>query len=88
MCVLSHFSRVRLFVIPGFSVRGILQTRILEWVVMPFSRDLLDPGIKPTSLKSPALAGMFFTASAAWEAPLPIWANLNFLLRTLQHNVE
>ena len=27
-----------------------------------------DPGIKPTSLKSPALAGGFFSASTTWEA--------------------
>ena len=32
--------------------------------------DLPDPGIKPTPLKSPALAGGFFTTSATWEAPL------------------
>ena len=31
--------------------------------------DLLDPGIEPMSLMSPALAGEFFTASATWEAP-------------------
>ena len=31
---------------------------------MPFS----DPGIKPMSLKSPALAGGLFTTSATWEA--------------------
>ena len=30
--------------------------------------DLLDPGIKPKSLASPALAGGFFTTSTAWEA--------------------
>ena len=30
--------------------------------------DLPDPGIKPASLKSPALAGGFFTTSATWEA--------------------
>ena len=30
--------------------------------------DLPDPGIKPTSLMSPALAGRFFTTSASWEA--------------------
>ena len=35
---------------PGSSVHGILQARILEWVAMPSSRDLPDPGIKPTSL--------------------------------------
>ena len=36
----------------GFSVRGILQTKILEWVTISFSRNLPDPGIEP---KSPAL---------------------------------
>ena len=30
---------------------------------------LSDPGIEPVSLLSPALAGGFFTTSAAWEAP-------------------
>ena len=34
---------------PGSSVQGILQARILEWVAMPSSRDLPDPGIKPES---------------------------------------
>ena len=29
--------------------------------------DLPNPGIKPTSLESPALAGGFFTTSATWE---------------------
>ena len=28
---------------------------------------LHDPGIEPTSLMSPALAGRFFTTSATWE---------------------
>ena len=28
-----------------------------------------DPGIEPTSLMSPALAGRFFTTSTNWEAP-------------------
>jgi len=43
---------------PGYSVHGILQARILEWVAISFSRDLTNPGIKPTS---PELAGGFFT---------------------------
>ena len=42
---------------PGFSVHRILQVRILEWVAMPSSRDLPNPGIKPVSLMSPPLAG-------------------------------
>ena len=40
---------------PGSSVHEILQARILEWVAMPSSKDLSDPGIKPTSLTPPAL---------------------------------
>ena len=35
---------------PGSSVHGILQTRILEWVAMPSSRDLPDPGLESISL--------------------------------------
>ena len=32
---------------PGSSVHGILQARTLEWVAMPSSGDLLDPGVEP-----------------------------------------
>ena len=35
--------------LPGSSVHGILQERILEWVAIPFSRGLPDPGIEPGS---------------------------------------
>ena len=35
---------------PGSSVHGILQARILEWVVISFPRDLPNPGIKPCLL--------------------------------------
>ena len=34
---------------PGFSVHGILQARILEWIAVPFFRGFLNPGIKPGS---------------------------------------
>ena len=34
---------------PGSSVHGILQARTLEWVAMPSSRDLSDPGTEPAS---------------------------------------
>ena len=40
--------------LPGSSVHGILQTRILEWVTIPFPVDLPNPGIEP---RSPALQG-------------------------------
>ena len=38
--------------LPGSSAHGIFQTRILEWVAVPFSRGSSQPGIKP---RSPAL---------------------------------
>ena len=54
--------------LPGYSVRGIYQARILEWVAMPSSRASSNPGIKPASLMSLALAGWFFITSATCEA--------------------
>ena len=48
--------------LPGSSVHGIFQARILEWVAISFSGDLPDPGIEPTS---PALAGRFSTTEPA-----------------------
>ena len=38
--------------LPGSSVQGILQARILEWIALPSSRGSSQPGIK---LRSPAL---------------------------------
>ena len=42
------------------------------WSGLPFPSpgDLPDPGIKPASLSSPALAGGFFTTGATWEAQI------------------
>ena len=48
---------------PVSSIHGILQARILEWVVVVSPRDLPDPWIEPGSLVSPPLAGGFFTTS-------------------------
>ena len=49
----------------GSSVHGIFQARILEShsLELPFPSPgaLSNPGIKPASLTSPALAGRFFT---------------------------
>ena len=38
--------------LPGSSIHGILQARILKWVAIPFSRESSDPRIK---LESPTL---------------------------------
>ena len=45
--------------LPGSSVHGISQARILEWFAISFSRDFLDPGIEPIF---PSLASRFFTS--------------------------
>ena len=73
--MLSPFSHVCLFAIPwtiahqaplsvGFS-------RQEYWIGLPCPppRNLPNPGIEPSSLMSPALAGGFFTTRATWEAP-------------------
>ena len=43
---------------PGFSVHGISQAKILEWVAISPPGDLPNPEIKP---KTPVLAGFFTT---------------------------
>ena len=50
------------------------------WRGLPCSPpgDLSNRGIEPVSLRSPALAGRFLTASATWEAPP--WACFAFLI--------
>ena len=73
-CVLSHFSHVQIFATlwtvahqatlsMGFSSQE-------YWSGLPFFSpgDLPDPGIRPTSLMTPALPGGFLTSSATWEA--------------------
>ena len=52
---------------PGSSVHGLLQARILEWVAMPFSKDLLNPGIEP---RSPALQADSFQSEASGKSTL------------------
>ena len=43
--------------LPGSSVLGIIQPRILEWVTMPSSRQSSDPEITPVFPLTPALQG-------------------------------
>ena len=51
--------------LPGSSVHGILQARILDELPFPSPGELPDPGIKT---RSPALRGRFFTIWATREA--------------------
>ena len=50
--------------LPGSSVHGILQARILEWVAMPPSSPL--PCLPYSRIMPPELAGRFFTTSTTW----------------------
>ena len=50
--------------LPGSSVRGILQVRILEWIAMSSSRGLPNSGFKPVS----SFVGRCFTVWATREA--------------------
>ena len=52
---------------PGFSVHGIVQARILEWIAFPFSRESSQP--RDWTWVS-CIAGRFFTIWATWEASL------------------
>ena len=47
--------------LPGSSVHGILQARIVEWVAIPFSRGSSQPRDQCQSLASLALSDGFFT---------------------------
>ena len=71
--MLSHFTLVWLLATPWTVACKVpqsmgFQTRI--WSRLPFSPpwDLLDQGIKPTSLASPTLTGGFFITSSTWDA--------------------
>ena len=66
-----------------------------HWRGLPFPPpgDLPNPGIKPASLMSPALASKFFTTSATWETPslhhsciyLKIWLSFKSSLNWWHH---
>ena len=84
--MLSCFSRVWLFATPWTVARqaplSIEFSRQEYWSGLPCppSRDLPNPGIKPTPLM-PQLASKLFTTSAIWEAHkrVSFWSNLDFI---------
>ena len=63
--------------LPGSSVHGTSQARILEQVATSFFGDLPDPGIEP---KSPALAGGFFTTEPPGRPKLSCSLQWNSIL--------
>ena len=75
LCVmLSHLSHVQLFATPWTIARqaplsmGFPRQEYWSGLPCPPPWDLLNPGIELESLKSPTLAGGFFTTSTTWEA--------------------
>ena len=79
LSVLSHFSCVQLVVTPWTVAHQAPLSMRFSWqeywsgLPCPPPEDLPDPGIKPLSLKSLALAGGFFTTSTTWEACFRMW---------------
>ena len=71
-CVLSSFSRVRLFATPWtIALQAPLSMRFSKqeyWSGLPFPSpgDLPDPWTESVFPMSPALVGKFFTTSATW----------------------
>ena len=72
--VLSSFSPTQLFAtlwnVAHMAPLSMGFSRQEHWsgLPCPLPGDLPDPGIKPSSLMSPAMLGEFFTTSATWEA--------------------
>ena len=73
VCVLSHFSHVKhfstLWIVVSQAPLSMRFSRQEYWSRLPCPPpgDLPDPGIKPASLESSALADWFFTASTKWR---------------------
>ena len=73
MCMLSHFSHVRLVTLwtivlqTSLSV-GFSSQEYWSGLPLPTPGDLPHPAIKPSFLTSPALPGEFFTAIATLKA--------------------
>ena len=61
----------------NYTVRGIFQARILEWVAVPFSRGSSQPRDRT---QVSCIAGRFLTFWAIWEAPALLYLILNLIL--------
>ena len=78
--------------LPGSSVHGPSQARILEWTAFPSPGDLPNPGIG--SLVSPALAGGFFTTGppekswATWKVSSDVFNSIFWWKENFNYNVQ
>ena len=74
LLLLCRFSHVQLFATPWTVAQqsplsvGFPRQEYWKGLPCPPPGDLPNPGIKPASLMSPALASRFFTTSTTWEA--------------------
>ena len=74
VCMLSHFNCVQLFCdpmncsLPGSSVPGTLQSRILELVAIPYSRGSSRSRDRAQISYVSALASGLYTTNTAWWA--------------------
>ena len=92
--MLNHFSHARLFARQAPLSMGFPRQEYWSGLPCPPPGDLPDPGIEPTSLTSPALAGRFFTTSTTCLCSLgphsePLWKNdlreaLDFRLKVME----
>ena len=79
VCVLSRFSRGLLIATPWTVAcqaplsMGFPRQEYWSGLPCPPPGDLPYPGIEPVFLKSPALASVFFTTNATWEALIYSW---------------
>ena len=74
---------------PGFSVHGISQARILEWVTMPSSKGSSWPRVRTHVSCVFCTAGRFFTHWVIGEAPINyalIYALINAYMWNLKKN--
>ena len=75
--MLNHFGRVQVFVTPWTVAHqvplsmGFSKQEYWSGLPCPSPTGVLDSGMKPSSLMSPALTGEFFITSAIWEARMP-----------------
>ena len=69
--------------LPGSSVHGIAQTRVLEWVAVSFSRGSSPPGIKP---RSPTLQADASTSEPPGKPNL--LSGITALIKELQRDTQ